>query len=534
MEKFFNTAGPNQPDIHYTLLPMHRVNWPELSGLIGARKYFILHAPRQTGKTSLLINLMHFLNTQGQYRALYVNVEAAQAARHDAVAATTSMVQALESAADYYWPDFPAAVQAARDQLMITASGEGVRRLLQTWSRLSDKPLIIFLDEVDALLGDTLISLLRQIRAGYAQRPEAFPQSMVLCGVRDVRDYRIHRSDGEIITGGSAFNIKSESIRLGDFTQSDVKALLQQHTDATGQTFEPGVLEEIWADTQGQPWLVNALAYEACFRKPEQRDRSRCVTVEQMRQARESLIQRRDTHLDQLADKLREDRVRRVVEPMLKGEELSPDVPEDDRQYCIDLGLIARRDRQLQIANRLYREVLPRELTSIVQDSLQGLAEQPWFVLPDGSLDMVKLLASFVQFFRENSESWLQRYAYHEAGPQLLLQAFLQRVVNGGGRIAREYGLGRGRTDLFLQWPLTEQGYTGPMQQVVLELKIQHKGKAITLATGLEQTARYADQCGADSSHLLIFNRKPGVAWNKKIYQEKHSSGGRVISVWGL
>ena len=204
-------------------------------------------------------------------------------------------------------------MEAARAQLQRPPNGEGVRRLLQTWSQLSDKPLIVFLDEVDALVGDTLISLLCQIRAGYAQRPEAFPQSMVLCGVRDVRDYRIHRSDGEIITGGSAFNIKSESIRLGDFTQRDVAALLQQHTDATGQTFESGALEEIWEDTQGQPWLVNALAYEACFRKPDQRDRSRPVTVEQMRQARESLILRRDTHLDQLADKLREPRVKRVI-----------------------------------------------------------------------------------------------------------------------------------------------------------------------------------------------------------------------------
>jgi len=333
---------------------------------------------------------------------------------------------------------------------------------------------------------------------------------------------------------GSAFNIKSESIRLDDFTQKDIQDLLQQHTDATGQTFEPGALEEIWADTQGQPWLVNALAYEACFRRPEQRDRSRAVTVEQMRQARENLILRGDTHLDQLADKLREPRVQRVIEPMLRGEELPPDVPEDDRQYCIDLGLIARRDRQLQIANRLYREVLPRELTSIVQDSLQGIAEQPWFVLPDGSLAMGKLLAAFQQFFRENSESWLQRYTYHEAGPQLLLQAFLQRIVNGGGRIAREYGLGRGRTDLFLQWPLTPAGYLGPMQQVVLELKIQHKGKANTLATGLEQTARYADQCGADSAHLLIFDRDPAVAWDEKIYREAHTQGDRAISVWGM
>jgi hypothetical protein len=280
--------------------------------------------------------------------------------------------------------------------------------------------------------------------------------------------------------------------------------------------------------------MVNALAYEACFRPFGPHDRTRPITVEKMRQARESLILRRDTHLDQLADKLREPRVRRVIEPMLRGEELPPDVPDDDRQYCIDLGLIARRDRQLQIANRIYREVLPRELTSIVQDSLQGLAEQPWFVLPDGSIAMDKLLAAFQQFFREHSESWLQRYAYHEAGPQLLLQAFLQRVVNGGGRIAREYGLGMGRTDLFLQWPLSAQGYLGPMQQVVLELKIQHKGRAATLAAGLAQTAKYADQCGADSAHLLIFDRDPQTAWDEKIYREEHTWAGRVISVWGM
>lgn len=534
MEKFFNTAGPNQPDIHYTLSPMQRGDWPELLHAISAQKYLFLHAPRQTGKTSLLINLMHHLNAEGHYRALYVNVEAAQAARNDVQQAESGMVQALAGAARLYWKDAPEFEQLALLVLAQAGAGERVRQTLQTWSEHSPKPLVVFFDEVDALVGDALISLLRQIRAGYAQRPEAFPQSMVLCGVRDVRDYRIHRSDGEIITGGSAFNIKSESIRLGDFTQDDVAELLQQHTDATGQTFEDGVLDEIWADTQGQPWLVNALAYEACFRKTGQLDRSQPVTVELMRQSRERLILRRDTHLDQLADKLREDRVRRVVEPMLQGEELPVDVPEDDRQYCIDLGLIARRDRQLQVANRIYREVLPRELTSIVQDSLQGKAEQPWFVLPDRRLDMDKLLGAFQQFFRENAESWLERYAYKEAGPQLLLQAFLQRVVNGGGRIAREYGLGRGRTDLFLQWPLTDQGFTGPMQQVVLELKIQHKGRAATLAAGLAQTARYADQCGAQDAHLLIFDRGPATPWDDKIYRQTHTQGGRLIEVWGM
>jgi type IV secretory pathway ATPase VirB11/archaellum biosynthesis ATPase len=102
MDKFFNTAGPNKPDIHYTLSPMQRVNWPELSSLIAAQKYFILHAPRQTGKTSLLINLMHFINAEGKYRALYVNIEAAQAARSDVASGIATIVSAMGRAADIY------------------------------------------------------------------------------------------------------------------------------------------------------------------------------------------------------------------------------------------------------------------------------------------------------------------------------------------------------------------------------------------------------------------------------------------------
>jgi len=530
----FNTAGPNKPDIHYTLTPDDRIDWPALHQLIGDQRYFVMHAPRQTGKTSLLLHIMARLNREGTYRALYANVESAQAFRSDVSAASAAMAQALEQAALVHWRDWPEAAQIAREQRQQSAGGEAVRAVLQAWSQVSPKPLVVFLDEVDALVGDSLISLLRQIRAGYAQRPDAFPQAMILCGVRDIRDYRIHRSDGEVITGGSAFNIKSESIRLQDFSRAEVERLLGLHTTATGQRFDADAVDELWLDTQGQPWLVNAMAYEACFRKTGQMDRSQPITLEHMRQARERLIARRDTHLDQLADKLREPRVHRVVAPMLAGTDLPTDIPEDDRQYCIDLGLIARRGPELQIANRIYREVLPRELTTIVQDSLQGKAEQAWYLLPNGRIDMPALLAAFQQFFREHSESWLERYAYKEAGPQLLLQAFLQRIVNGGGRISREYGLGRGRTDLDLCWPLTPAGFVGPCQRVVLELKIQHKGRAATLEQGLAQTAKYADQCDADEAHLLIFDRDLTTPWDDKIWQETHPVGQRIVQVWGM
>lgn len=147
------------------------------------------------------------------------------------------------------------------------------------------------MDEIDSLIGDSLISVLRQLRSGYTQRPEYFPQPIILCGVRDVRDYRIHSSSTkEIITGGSAVNIKAESLRLGDFIQPEVESLLVQHTQETGQEFTSEAVNCIWHLSQGQPWQVNALAYETCFRMKEGRDRSLSINKELVEQAKENLI----------------------------------------------------------------------------------------------------------------------------------------------------------------------------------------------------------------------------------------------------
>lgn len=149
---------------------------------------------------------------------------------------------------------------------------------------------------------------------------------------------------------------------------------------------------------------------------------------------------------------------------------------------------------------------------------------------------MPKLLGAFQQFFREHSDAWIEGFSYKEAGPQLLMQAFLQRIVNGGGRISREYALGRKRTDLFLEWPLDEaQGFNGPVQRVVIELKLVLKGtpEAI-LPESLQQTADYADRVGADEAYLLIFDRRTGRSWEERCWQREEQCGGRRIVVWGM
>ncbi len=330
-------------------------------------------------------------------------------------------------------------------------------------------------------------------------------------------DYRIHSSQTkEIITGGSAFNVKAESLSLGNFNPVELETLYQQHTAETGQSFEQGGFDQVWYLTRGQPWLVNALAYEVCFELEAGRDRKQPITPAMIIEAKERLIIRHETHLNQLVDKLQEERVQRVIKPMLQGEDLSRALRPDDIDYALDLGLVNRTDQKLHIANAIYQEVIPRELTYIIQMNLASHYEATWYIGADGRLEMDKLLTAFQQFFREHSESWVERFDYKEAGPQLLLQAFLQRIINSGGRIEHEYGLGRGRTDLLVIWPWPEGE-----QRVVIELKIQHK----TLTQGLEQTWHYVDRSDAKAAHLVIFNRAEAVTWTKKIFDvRKHST----------
>jgi hypothetical protein len=131
----------------------------------------------------------------------------------------------------------------------------------------------------------------------------------------------------------------------------------------------------------------------------------------------------------------------------------------------------------------------------------------------------------------------------------LLLQAFLQRIVNGGGLIDREYALGSGRVDLLVRWRVQAKTPGAPAhlkhlkhskhaeQRFVLELKtIREKTRdpGRVFSEGLEQTARYAGQSDAEEAHLIICDERPGKSRGEKVYDRIESCGGREIHVWGV
>ncbi|MCA9634432.1 MAG: tetratricopeptide repeat protein [Myxococcales bacterium] len=405
--------------------------------------------------------------------------------------------------------------------------GARIGAALQAWSRASPRPLVLFLDEIDALAGSVLISILRQLRDGYPERPADFPWSLALVGLRDVRDYLAAPPGSEDDRAGrhlgtaSPFNIKVRSLTLRNFTADEVAELYAQHSADTGQRFEPAAIARAHELSDGQPWLVNALAKEAVEELvPEP---TRPITAADIDAARDELIRRQDTHLDSLTERLRETRVRQIIEPILAGDAL-PAVPEDDLRYVLDLGLVRYSEHGgLVVANPIYREAIPRALATIPSASLPQL--RPTWLGDDGRLDPRRLRDAFLAFWRQHGEPLLGSAPYHEIAPHLVLMAFLHRVANGGGSLEREYAIGSGRMDLLLT-------YRG--DRLAIELKVWRDGEADPRSEGLDQLDRYLAGLGLESGWLVIFDRRSGqprIAARTGFEEATTPAGRRVVVV---
>jgi type II secretory pathway predicted ATPase ExeA len=483
--RWFNTAGPCKPDIHYLLPAQARL--PEVAQLIAQQGYFIIHAPRQTGKTTAMLTLAQELTATGTYTALLVSVEVGAAYPHDPDRAERTILNAWQDAARFWLsPELrpPSWAECAN-----------IGQALSLWCEQSARPIVLFIDEIDALQDDALVSVLRQLRDGYPRRPQGFPQSLALIGLRDVRDYKVASGGRDRLGTASPFNIKVESLTLRNFSATEVATLYAQHTQETGQVFTPEAIQTVYDLTQGQPWLVNALARQMV--EVLVPDRTIALTVEQVHTAKEILIQRQDTHLDSLAERLREDRVRAIIEPMLAGQELG-DIPNDDIRFVLDLGLCVMDPLGgLAIANPIYREVLPRVLTVTPMASLPKIS--PTWLKPDGELDPDALLQAFLKFWKQHGEPLLRTASYHEIAPHLVLMAFLHRVVNGGGTLEREYAIGCDRMDLCLRYGTVTLG---------IELKVQRDRGPDQLQAGLEQIEGYLERLNLHTGWLVIFDRR--------------------------
>jgi type II secretory pathway predicted ATPase ExeA len=513
--KIFNIAGPCIPGDHYMVPTLARL--PQLGGLIATKQFFVIHAARQSGKTTLLKALARDLTLKDTHVALYCSLETAQG-----IADAERGIPAVVNAVLYGLTWHPFFKDVPQPNVNLAAYTTAVNSLLSQLAQAASKPLVVLFDEADCLSGPTLISFLRQLRDGYVNRDMApFPVSLALVGMRNIRDYKAKvRPDSETLGSASPFNIVTEALTLTNFTREEIASLYRQHTAETGQVFEEEAINRASYWTCGQPWLVNALARE-CVEKLLKNDCTRPVTAELIDAAAEEILCRRDTHIDSLLERLKEPRVRRIVEPVIVGRAEGIERLSDDCQYVCDLGILKQDQGSILPANPLYAEVILRTLSYDTQEDMKlTIRQAPW--IAGDCLDMTGMLQAFQQFWRENSEVWQARYDYREAAPHIILQAFLQRVINGGGQIVREYALGRQRLDLLVRW----QGNRYPLE---LKMKEQYRPD-----TAHAQMFGYLDRLGLTEGWLAVFDRDPSVSWDTKLTWRTIGYEGKTLHLVGL
>ena len=515
--RFFNTTGPCKPDDHYMLAPHERLVDAHLSRYIRDELYWVLHAPRQVGKTTFLQSWVREMNDGGDVVACYVSVERCQGFV-DADRGMPLIVEAARKWAERCGvpvPDYPK-----------TDPGSMLNELLSKWAATTTKPLVVLFDEVDVLHGETMISFLRQLRDGFADRGVGkFPISIAIVGMRDLRDYITASKDGKEPNPGSPFNIKESSATLSNFSKNDVEKLFALRTAETGQQITQEALDYVYEQTQGQPWLVNSLFKRATIQILDE-ESAETVTLEHIEKAREKMYAARETHLDALAERLKEERIRNVVQPILVGDNASNlDPNHRDVMLAMDLGLIKwDTENGFTIANPVYEDILTNTLNSVYFAQVPSPSTWRWQTA-DGRLDMNLLLREFQDFWRNNSNIWERWTEYTHAFPHLLLMAFLQRVVNAKGRVKREYAAGSGRMDLAVE-------YMGEWN--IIEIKLLRNGQSFNYVKekGLEQVIRYRETFvppvgyhkNIAGVYLIIFDRrskKQKATWDERISWEK-------------
>ncbi|MDR1537216.1 MAG: AAA-like domain-containing protein [Clostridiales bacterium] len=520
MKRIFNIAGPCNPRKHYMIDAMRRLG-DEARSLIDSEQYFIIHAARQSGKTTLLLNLTQQLNSAGEYYALYCSLENAEGLT-DAQVGISSIIGALKAALE--GNGFPKAASFAA-QVDLTNFSNALQRSLTDYCRLLDKPLVLFFDEADCPSGQTLITFLRQLRNGYVSRQlMPFVHSLALVGMRSIRDYRDeYRQPEHTLGSASPFNIAKKSMTMRNFTSDEIAELYVQHTADTGQVFEGEAVELVWRQTQGQPWLVNAIACETVENITANQYKM-TVTAEMVANAVQTLILKRDAHFDSLMTRLKEERVRLVIEPVITGKIGAISRFSDGYNYVKDMGLIRDDRNQVELANPIYTEIIVRTLN---WDTQQEIAQShpPYELfryLHDDQIDIDCLMSDFQVFWRENSDIWRHKYDYQEAAPHLILQAFLQRVLNGGGQIIRELAAGTGRSDLCIIY----QGRKYP-----IELKIRHDDQ--TYIEGKQQILRYMDKLGCNDGWLVVFDQRQKLTWKERLFVKKEKKDDKTVMIYG-
>ncbi|MDR1080743.1 MAG: AAA-like domain-containing protein [Deltaproteobacteria bacterium] len=563
--KSFNIESACRPNEHYMLPIFDRC--PKINEMIDGKKYFLIHSPRQSGKTTVLKNLTNQINKDGKYYAVWCPLSRLTKISDDADA-MNGVVSAIRTGLKT--SSIPILKQKYSEYQYVStlSEREKVDEFLYRLTTELDKETILFFDEMDTLTGSPLylfLSILKDFFDSRTSDPIMYPRSIALVGTKDIREALDKIIPENELTGRpSPFNISPFSLTLPNFNIDEVEKLYAQHTQACDQIFERNAIERAWHWSEGQPWLVNALANEVIANQLNN-DFSQNITGENIDKAAYTLISSKLSHIQSLKNRFAEKRISKVLFALFGGtKDLSEAVTSDDIQIVVDLGLVKMvqdnisGESAFHVSNPIYQSVIVKALTSPLQNAIPDEIVKPY--INSTSIDMKGLIASFQTYWQQNSgmftssdfinktinlsvrnawkslgiirdnimsKEFIKAFkknfinATNESLAHLVFFSFIQKLVNGGvDSVTREYALGNSRADICIIY--NKRIYP-------IELKI--KGVS-TYKHSIEQLHGYMDKCGADEGWLLIIDKDLDKPWTDKIRNAVEPYKGKTIHVF--
>lgn len=510
MPRRFNTAGPNDSARHSTISARSRV--PALWDIVEQGNYFVLHAPRQMGKTTLLFDLAAEINREKAHVAAVVSLEpgaafpavdAAELAmldswRYDLAAYLPSEISVPR------WPNAP--------------PGNRIGAALSAFAQECPRPIVLLIDGLDTLSRDVRMSVIRQIRAGKPRRPRGFPWAIGIASLRDPRELDSPtQGPTSAAVPTSSMSLEAEVIPLPPFTREHVGQLCESLAEQLGQPVLETAVDRIFEQTSGVPYLVSLFAHRM-LEMFEQRKGP--LTAADVDRARDVILERRGGLFDEVADRMRDARFKALLEQVPQG--TVRDLSSEEARAAVDLGVVREdSDGTVQYTNPLWRNFVTRFFPTTKSSIFTN--DKPVWVRSDGRLDPEKLLETFVDFWRRHGDQVFAGATYGELSP-LVLTAFLNGIVKKGGLIEREYALGRGRMDVCIR-----QGGSA----VALVVKVRRDRDVDPVVEGLAQVDESLGRHGIQDGWLVIFDRRKGLPpVSQRIRTStEESPGGRQIVV---
>ncbi len=502
MKKRFNDTGLCIPERHYMADVSGKIQ--AILRLVEDGSYFVINRPRQYGKTTTLFLLERELARREAYLPVFLSFEGFGTSVYECEqsfikAFQGELCQIFERAGLVELASF---FDKTGEMTTLHEFGGWLSKLIEA----SQKPIVLMIDEVDKSSNHQLfldfLALLRAKFLSAAQGKEMTFHSVILAGVHDIKTLKLKIRPDDERRYNSPWNIAVDFTIDLSLTPPEIKSMLTDYSAQTGVTMDRAQMAaRLHQFTSGYPFLVSKLC-KIIAEELLPAD-GRAWLPEYLDQAVNRLLQTQNTNFDSLIKNLENhpDLYQLVEKIVIFGEEIAYS------QYggqTLDLGMLygilTRRGYRVDIHNQIYREQIYTYMATnwrvqtLLGSRLNDYALQEHYALPDGGLDMTKLLLKFQEFMKaeysQRDRDFIERHG------RLIFLAFLKPILNGRGFDFKEPQISEEkRLDVVI---------TYNAHKYIVELKLW-RGEAAH-QRGLAQLRDYLRRANLTTGYLVIFD----------------------------